>query len=105
MILVRGEEAMVRTLGTVVCLTASLLCLDTVTGTAQGPPAAVAESTVIVMLGTGTPRPLPDVWGASTEPAEGRSPPPQPATRAATKKGRQVLADGGIMAKRKDRAA
>lgn len=28
--------------------------------------AQAAESTVVVMLGTGTPRPLPDVWGPAT---------------------------------------
>jgi len=57
---------MARRSGTVLCLAASLLCLDIVTGAAQRSPAAAPESTVIVMLGTGTPRPLPDVWGPAT---------------------------------------
>ncbi len=57
---------MARRSVTVLCLAASLVCLDTVTGAAQRPPAAAPESTVIVMLGTGTPRPLPNVWGPAT---------------------------------------
>ena len=57
---------MARRSATVLWLAACLLCLDTVTGAAQRPPAAAPESTVIVMLGTGTPRPLPNVWGPAT---------------------------------------
>src|SRR5437667_12500718 len=32
----------------------------------QTPPGAAAKKTGIVMLGTGTPRPQPDVWGPAT---------------------------------------
>src|SRR5260370_31991695 len=32
----------------------------------QTPPSAAAKKTEIVMLGTGTPRPQPDVWGPAT---------------------------------------
>ena len=32
----------------------------------QNPPASVDKKTEIVMLGTGTPRPQPDVWGPAT---------------------------------------
>ena len=35
-------------------------------GAAQRVPVATPDSTVVVMLGTGNPRPLPDVWGPAT---------------------------------------
>ena len=44
-------------------LAAFLLAHGAVTGAAQ---AVAPESTVVVMLGTGTPRPTPDVWGPAT---------------------------------------
>ena len=51
---------------TALCLTACFLCKDAVAGAAQQAAAGTPDSTVIVMLGTGTPRPLPDVWGPAT---------------------------------------
>ena len=53
---------MVNALGASVGLLASLLCQHAVAGAAQVAP----ESTVVVMLGTGTPRPSPDAWGPAT---------------------------------------
>jgi len=50
------------TLGLAACLSG----LGAVVGAAQAAPMETAESTVVVMLGTGTPRPLPDVWGPAT---------------------------------------
>jgi ribonuclease BN (tRNA processing enzyme) len=47
-------------------LAAGLLGPGAVVGAAQGAPMETPESTVVVMLGTGTPRPLPDVWGPAT---------------------------------------
>lgn len=47
-------------------LAIAILCHGAVAAVAQRTPSAAAESTVIVMLGTGTPRPLPDVWGPAT---------------------------------------
>ena len=52
--------------GTAVGLAAALLGQGAHVAAAQRPPAEVPESTVVVMLGTGTPRPLPDVWGPAT---------------------------------------
>lgn len=45
---------------------AALLCQGAVMGAAQGAPTGARENTVIVMLGTGTPRPLPDASGPAT---------------------------------------
>ena len=45
---------------------ASLLCREAKVIAAQQAPAGARESTVVVMLGTGTPRPTPDVWGPAT---------------------------------------
>lgn len=56
----------VHTLRAALGLAAALLCQDPAVGAAQGTPAAARDSTVVVMLGTGTPRPLPDVWGPAT---------------------------------------
>jgi ribonuclease Z len=56
----------VNTAGTAFLLTVSFLCRDAGVGAAQRAPAPASDSTVIVMLGTGTPRPLPDVWGPAT---------------------------------------
>ena len=58
-------RSMVNTCGTAAGLAASLLWGASV-GAAQRAPAGGRESTVVVMLGTGTPRPLPDVWGPAT---------------------------------------
>ena len=55
-----------NTAGTAFLLTVSFLCRDAGVGAAQRAPAPASDSTVIVMLGTGTPRPLPDVWGPAT---------------------------------------
>jgi len=55
-----------NTVGTALCLTACFLLQDTGAGAAQQPAAGTPDSTVIVMLGTGTPRPLPEVWGPAT---------------------------------------
>ena len=54
---------MMHTLAAALGLSASLLCQIAVVGAAQGAPAGARESTVVVMLGTGTPRPLPDALG------------------------------------------
>jgi len=50
------------TLGLAACLSG----LGAVVGAAQAAPMETPESTVVVMPGTGTPRPLPDVWGPAT---------------------------------------
>lgn len=47
-------------------LAAALLCRGAVPGAAQQAPAGARDSTVVVMLGTGTPRPAPDAWGPAT---------------------------------------
>jgi ribonuclease Z len=47
-------------------LTASLVCHEAKVGAAQQAPAGARDSTVVVMLGTGTPGPTPDVWGPAT---------------------------------------
>lgn len=57
---------MAHTLAAALGLSACLLCHGAVAGAAQGAPAGAGENPVIVMLGTGTPRPLPDVWGPAT---------------------------------------
>jgi len=57
---------MIHTSGPALVLAVFLLCQDTVIGAAQGAPAAPPESAVVVMLGTGTPRPTPDIWGPAT---------------------------------------
>jgi ribonuclease Z len=57
---------MVDTFGAAVALAASVLLQGGVVGTAQRAPVGAPESTVVVMLGTGTPRPVPDVWGPAT---------------------------------------
>lgn len=49
-----------------IAFAATVLCQGAVPGAAQGPPVGAPDSTVIVMLGTGTPRPSPDVWGPAT---------------------------------------
>ena len=81
---------MLNRLGTVLCLAASLLCQDAVVGAAQRAPAVAPESTVIVMLGTGVPRPLPDVWGPATAVLVG---------------GRVFLVDAGVGVERRLAAA
>jgi ribonuclease Z len=57
---------MENTFGAAAGLAAALLWQGPVVGAAPRLPAAARESTVVVMLGTGTPRPLPDVWGPAT---------------------------------------
>lgn len=49
-----------------IAFAATVLCQGAVPGAAQRPPVGAPDSTVIVMLGTGTPRPSPDVWGPAT---------------------------------------
>jgi ribonuclease BN (tRNA processing enzyme) len=54
-------------------LAASLLCENAAVGAAQdAPPAGARDSAVVVMLGTGTPRPTPDAWGPATAVVVGR---------------------------------
>ena len=57
---------MVRTPGAAIGLAACFVWQGAVLCAAQAAPAGAPESTVVVMLGTGTPRPLPDVWGPAT---------------------------------------
>lgn len=57
---------MAHTLAAALGLSAFLLCQDAVVGAAQRAPAASGENAVVVMLGTGTPRPQPDTWGPAT---------------------------------------
>ena len=57
---------MVHTLAAALGLSACLLCQGAVVGAAQRAPAGAGDNPVVVMLGTGTPRPLPDVWGPAT---------------------------------------
>ena len=51
---------------------AAALCLGAVPAAAQGGSAGAPDTAVIVMLGTGTPRPQPDVWGPATAVVVGR---------------------------------
>ena len=81
---------MVNRLGAALSLAAFLLCQNAVVGAAQRVPAAAQESTVVVMLGTGTPRPLPDVWGPATAVVVG---------------GRVFLIDAGVGVERRLAAA
>lgn len=53
-------------LGISLYLATALLCSDATMAAAQGTAATAPESTVVVMLGTGTPRPTPDIWGPAT---------------------------------------
>jgi ribonuclease Z len=76
--------------GTALGFAAYLLCQHTVVAAAQQPPAQVRESTVVVMLGTGTPRPLPDAWGPATAVVVG---------------GRVFLVDAGVGVERRLAAA
>jgi ribonuclease BN (tRNA processing enzyme) len=57
---------MLHTLAAALSLSACLLCERAVVGAAQGAPAGAGKPPVVVMLGTGTPRPTPDVWGPAT---------------------------------------
>jgi hypothetical protein len=57
---------MVRTFAAALGLSACLLCQDAVVGAAQRAPDRAGENPVVVMLGTGTPRPTPEVWGPAT---------------------------------------
>jgi ribonuclease BN (tRNA processing enzyme) len=57
---------MVQRLAAGLGLSASLLCRSAVVGTAQGVPTGAGHTPVVVMLGTGTPRPTPDAWGPAT---------------------------------------
>ena len=47
-------------------LATALLCAGAGVGAAQQVQAIAPESAVVVMLGTGTPRPAPDSWGPAT---------------------------------------
>ncbi len=55
-----------------VALAAALLVTCAVDAIAQGSPAAASDSTVVVMLGTGTPRPTPEASGPATAVVVGR---------------------------------
>jgi ribonuclease BN (tRNA processing enzyme) len=57
---------MVHTLAAALGLSACLLCPGSVMSAAQRAPAGAGPKPVVVMLGTGTPRPLPDAWGPAT---------------------------------------
>jgi len=57
---------MVRALAAALGVAACLLCQGSVVTAAQRAPAGAGENPVVVMLGTGTPRPLPDAWGPAT---------------------------------------
>jgi ribonuclease BN (tRNA processing enzyme) len=57
---------MMNTLGAAIGLAALFLCQAVVVNAAQRAPTGARDSTVIVMLGTGTPRPQPEVWGPAT---------------------------------------
>jgi len=81
---------MLNPLGAVPGLAAALLCQGAVVGTAQGAPAEAREHTVIVMLGTGTPRPLPEASGPATAVVVG---------------GRVFLVDAGVGVERRLAAA
>jgi len=81
---------MLKPLGAVPGLAAALLCQGAVVGTAQGAPAEAREHTVIVMLGTGTPRPLPEASGPATAVVVG---------------GRVFLVDAGVGVERRLAAA
>jgi ribonuclease Z len=58
--------------GAAVGLAAALLGQRAHVTAAQGAPAAAPENTVVITLGTGTPRPTPDVWGPATAVVVGR---------------------------------
>ncbi|MBA3497941.1 MAG: MBL fold metallo-hydrolase, partial [Gemmatimonadales bacterium] len=81
---------MANTLCAALGLAASLLCQGAVAGAAQRAPAGAQKNTVVVMLGTGTPRPLPDVWGPATAVVVG---------------GRVFLVDAGVGVERRLAAA
>ena len=57
---------LLRTVTSGLGLSGYLLCQVAVMCPAQTAPAPAAEAPVVVMLGTGTPGPLPDVWGPAT---------------------------------------
>jgi ribonuclease BN (tRNA processing enzyme) len=69
---------------------AAFLCQGAGAADAQRAPAQAPESTVVVMLGTGTPRPTPDVWGPATAVVVG---------------GRVFLVDAGVGVERRLAAA
>jgi hypothetical protein len=58
---------MVRTMAAALGLSACLLSQGAVADAAQRAPAGTGKKPIIVMLGTGTPRPLPDAWGPSRQ--------------------------------------
>jgi ribonuclease BN (tRNA processing enzyme) len=76
--------------GAALGLAACILFQGAVKGAAQRAPAGAPDSTVVVMLGTGTPRPLPDVWGPATAVVVG---------------GRVFLVDAGVGVERRLAAA
>ncbi len=81
---------MVSTLGVALGLAGFLVCQGAVVGAAQRAPAGTREHAVVVMLGTGTPRPLPDVWGPAAAVVVG---------------GRVFLVDAGVGVERRLAAA
>jgi ribonuclease BN (tRNA processing enzyme) len=81
---------MVHTFAAALCLSACLLCQDSVVSAAQRAPDRAGEDPVVVMLGTGTPRPTPDVWGPASAVVVG---------------GRVFLVDAGVGVERRLAAA
>ena len=79
-----------RTLAAALGVSACLLGQGAVVAEAQSAPADTGEKPVVVMLGTGTPRPLPDVWGPATAVVVG---------------GRVFLVDAGVGVERRLAAA
>ena len=57
---------MLHTLPVTLGLSVLLLCRPAVVRAAQGPSPGAGKTPVVVMLGTGTPRPTPDAWGPAT---------------------------------------
>ncbi len=81
---------MAHPLTAVLGLWACLLGPGAVESAAQSPPAGAGGKPVIVMLGTGTPRPQPDAWGPATAVVVG---------------GRVFLVDAGVGVERRLAAA
>ena len=57
---------MVNRLAPAVGLSVAILWWGAVVGAAQGGPMGAGHTPLVVMLGTGTPRPTPDAWGPAT---------------------------------------
>ena len=81
---------MIHTRGAALAVSAFLFCHGAVWCAAQGAPARATETPVVVMLGTGTPRPLPEAAGPATAVVVG---------------GRVFLVDAGVGVERRLAAA